>query len=96
MCEIISEIQTKDMETLKNEILEHTKQQMAESDIKKLQFMRVKQLNPESAEAQRFLKNEAQRQYRVKNRESISEKRKRARLENQKLLMEARKIIENS
>ena len=96
MCDIMTDVQNKDAETLKNEILEYTKQQMIDSDIKKLQFMRMRQLNPSSTEAQRFLKNEAQRQYRVKNRESISEKRKKARLDNQRMLEEARKIIKSS
>lgn len=35
------EVQNKDVETLKNEILEHTKQQMDAFDIKRLQAVRA-------------------------------------------------------
>jgi len=87
MCELMSEIKTKDAETLKNEILEHTKQQMDTFDIKRLQAMRVKQLDPDSEALQKFFRSEARRRYEIKNRELRNERRKKARLDQKKLLM---------
>ena len=87
MCEMMTEIQNKDVETLRKEIVEHTKQQLAKFDIKKLQGMRMKQLEPDSKEVQKFVRSESQRRYEVKNRELINERRKKARLNQKKLAM---------
>ena len=83
----MSEIQNKDVETLKNEILEHNKKELAAFDIKRLQAMRVKQLDPNSEALQKFFRSEARRRYEIKNREIRNERRKKARLDQKKLLM---------
>jgi len=85
MCESLSDIENKDVETLRNEIVEHTKQQVSEFDIKRLQCMRLKQLEPDS-----------KRRYEVKNRELRNERRKKARLDQKNILTEAKNIIINS
>ena len=96
MGDVMIEVQNKDVETLKNEILEHTKQQMDAFDIKRLQAMRVNQLDPGSEALQKFLRSESRRKYEVKNRELRNERRKKSRMENKKILMEAKNIIINS
>ena len=83
----MSEIQNKDVETLKNEILEHNKKEMAAFDIKRLQAMRVKQLDPDSEALQKFFRSEARKRYEIKNRELRNERRKKARLDQKKLSM---------
>jgi len=87
MSEIISEIKTKDAETLRKEIMECTKTQIEDLEIEKLRSIRMKQLNKISKEIQKFRKNEAQKRYVDKNRELINERRKKSRLNDKKLLM---------
>ena len=48
MSEIISEIKTKDAETLRKEIMECTKTQIEDLEIEKLRSIRMKQLNKNS------------------------------------------------
>jgi len=86
MSEIMAEIQTKDVDTLKKEILDYTKQQMEEFDVEKLQNIRMKQMKY-TDERRRNLKKEAQIRYENKNREIINERRKKARLNKKKLDM---------
>ena len=69
MGDVMIEVQNKDVETLKNEILEHTKQQMDAFDIKRLQAMRANQIDPESEALQKFFRSESRRRYEIKNRE---------------------------
>ena len=65
MSEIIAEIKTKDADTLRKEIVEYTRTEMEELEIEKLQFIRIKQLNKNSKEVQKFRRNEAQKKSRV-------------------------------
>ena len=82
MSEIIAEIETKDAETLRKEIMECTKTQIEELEIEKLRSIRMKQLNKISKEIQKFRKNEAQKRYADKNRELINKRRRESRLLN--------------